>query len=166
MTKISNVHLVSFKLNQFTIGLKGVKQTFIRSFFCNSTTLDCSLPGRTLSSLSIAIWLEQPFCQKLSKHHKPPSLILHLSNIWKSFQPPFPCCNNSFSFCIFKQITMAICGWNTFMPCWAHILHHLPFQGQKSTCFELKDPIQHCIINLLHHWYFFRILHFAKLSHD
>lgn len=32
MTNIGNLHLVSFKLNQITIGLRDLKQTFIRSF--------------------------------------------------------------------------------------------------------------------------------------
>lgn len=104
-----------------------------------------SLPSRTLSSLSIAIWLEQPFCQKPSKHHKPPSSILHLSSIWKSFQPPFPCCNISFSFCIFKHTTMAAYGLNTLMLCWANTLHHLPFQGQRSICIKLNPSKSHCI---------------------
>ena len=98
----------------------------------------------TLFPLS-CIWAKTETLHNHSKEFEFTWFLHSPNNILKLNQPPFPCCNISFSFCIFKHTTMAACGWNTFMLCWAHTLHHPSFQGQKSTCFELKDQIHHCI---------------------
>ena len=100
--------ITSLRQNQFSISLVDVKQSHISSFSAQTNPRIAAYHTENTSSSHSCIFAFEIFLAKSSKPSSNPWLLLHLDNIWSTFEPPFITCAASFSLCFSKHTTMAV----------------------------------------------------------
>lgn len=98
-------------------------------------------------SLFLAYWFDLDFCSKVSKKLEHTWFLHSPNNILKLNQPPFPCCNSSFSLCFSSSSTMAKVGSSSHVRFWAGLPQGFINIKHKHHLFQGNHPKHHCITN-------------------
>ena len=110
------------RLNQFSIWLVEIKQTYIKWFSARLNPRDKQPPTKNIHSPFILHFCTKGILSKTSKTLEPPSLFLHLDSIWKWFAASNILCTAFIMVCFQRNPSMAARVMVVSKHYWAKVL--------------------------------------------